>query len=503
MLDVLEQKNRRMASCNKEESSGYAGAESNCGLLQPTTINDEDDNNLVATKSDSLGRLQSSLSSSKGGRGSLVGWTRCPLCLRNKVFAKGRGIATHFQQVHTPWKPGKAEKRRRRLKQRHYKRQKLENMESSNELQNLPAFQMDHWFVNRPKNGDEVDWCWEPTPAERQQWDEQVLAMVQTLDNLASSHRQSTYIGLDRNGQPAQSYRDSLPPLHAAAAKGDIVQLKKILATPEIDTLLQSRDRNGSYAEHWAAGEGHLECLRYLLSLKQNVHQNNQEGESFCENNPAAITAAAKGIQPKNKPPRRRDGKTCLHYASRFGRLAVVKYLVDISYSAIDDPSGEGTTAFHLACFGAFPETARFLKEHGADPTRCNEWNCQATHWVAMHKCDQDEAAVADEKDGSASRSGSGKTMQEKPNVLAVCRFLKDECGLNFCAFQKQGHCALHKAAQAKNYDAIRWMCQTLTASEKSIAGQPDKGGHVPSDILASVGGCEDFARWMKESHGW
>ena len=67
--------------------------------------------------------------------------------------------------------------------------------------------------------------------------------------------------------------------------------------------LLQTRDRHGSTAEHWAAGEGHLTCLQFLVEQRQEQQQ---------QQTPAAAAVAA---APAQKKMRRRDGKTPLHYA--------------------------------------------------------------------------------------------------------------------------------------------------------------------------------------------
>ena len=104
----------------------------------------------MATVGDAYDRCRTG--GSAAGRGSVAGWTPCPLCassLRNdlqsddgkiiigastlsddsivaimlnlprttksvKLFTHGRGLAAHLHAVHTPWRPGKAELKRRR-----------------------------------------------------------------------------------------------------------------------------------------------------------------------------------------------------------------------------------------------------------------------------------------------------------------------------------------------------------------------------------------------------
>lgn len=67
------------------------------------------DNNNVNNNTNAVVFDSSNSTSSTRGRGSLSGWTLCPLCEKysNKKYALGRGIANHLQDIHTPWNPGK------------------------------------------------------------------------------------------------------------------------------------------------------------------------------------------------------------------------------------------------------------------------------------------------------------------------------------------------------------------------------------------------------------
>ena len=134
-----------------------------------------------------------------------------------------------------------------------------------------------------------------------------------------------------------------------------------------------------------------------------------------------------------------------------------------------------------LACYGGHPEAVRLLLQHGASLQCSNEWGCGAAHWVGMTRC------------------------ESKVQTRNLCTMLLER-GTCFASPQKQGHTALHKAAQRKNRYVIEWMSQGtdeggagLSAEDRKKAGLPDKGGHKPSDIWKSVGGEESFATWVKE----
>ena len=148
--------------------------------------------------------------------------------------------------------------------------------------------------------------------------------------------------------------------------------------------------------------------------------------------------------------------------------------------------SGDGTTPVHMACFGGHLAAARVLVEHGADATAGNDWECTAAHWLAM----------------STNASANVTEYRE------FCRWIQ-AMNVSFVRPQKQGHSAVHKAAQRKNRMMLDWLAEPsevggagLSDEDKAMAGLPDIGGHRPADIWTSVGGDETTAAWMR-SMNW
>ena len=441
----------------------------------------------------------------QSGRGCLTGWVTCPLCVpvSRKRYALGRGIATHLQTVHQPWNPGKVERKRRmRLKER--RAAKARQGESSLDCPKATAATTAAIQKEEDEKDREEDrTCWEPTQHEVDAWKTEMLQLLQRIEAAAAaaatggaapatpsgrtdSHSMDGALsvtvlpaGTDRKGDAAVQYRQSLPDFLQAAADGNLAGLKTMLVEAQanggaeaVRALLHTRDRHLSTADHWAAGSGNVECLRFLVEARNGFPPPSHSEE----------VGAAPSAPPKL---RRRDGKTALHYAARNGHTETIRYLLCEAHHPVDEASGDGTTPLHLACFGGHAHAFELLVDHGADPHRRNDWGCTAAHWIAMTKS------------------------QSKDEVWSFCKELQRR-GVSFADKQMQGHTALHKAAQRKNRLVVEWMAGSeadggagLPESELRAAGMPDAGGHTPSEIWLSVKGDKDFAEWMRRKMQW
>ena len=470
----------------------------------------------TTNKGDAYSRLSTSTSS---GRGSLAGWTTCPLCppKSSKRYALGRGIAAHLHAVHTPWKLGKSELKRRE-KERVAAQKRRENIGKRSTKNTARKRKREKEDNDQPAVEDE-ETSWTPTEEEIDAWGRRVAELTAQVEDDASlagnetaiddlnqpspnkrrrmENNSSRYVppGRDRTGANAvSSYRKSLPPLLAAAAEGNAEKIQSLMeeevknsSSPSLSAveknghirkLLDQQDRNGSIAEHWAAGGGHLHCLRLLQKYRDMVvasaNANQDDDNANGDDHP---------VSRSNQRQRRRDGRTSLHFACKNGQDDVVTYLLtergSTTKAEVDVPTGDGTTPLHLACFSAHLSTVKLLIErYSTNVYRKNDWGCGVAHWIAMS---------ADPK---------------REGIVEICQYLRMKHNISFHERQKQGHSAVHKAAQKKNREVIEWCDSCMNSSEKEEAGRPDDGGNKPSDVWTSAGGDAKISGWML-SNGW
>eukprot|EP00658_Telonema_sp_P-2_P047228 TRINITY_DN3580_c0_g6_i1.p1 TRINITY_DN3580_c0_g6~~TRINITY_DN3580_c0_g6_i1.p1 ORF type:complete len:416 (-),score=61.25 TRINITY_DN3580_c0_g6_i1:121-1368(-) len=245
-----------------------------------------------------------------------------------------------------------------------------------------------------------------------------------------------------------------------AAAVGDIGKLREAVKHDSFRPL-DCRDGHGATALDWAAGAGHLDCLKFCVESAQLQEH---------------------GAIPMHRLVRR-DGRTALHWAARNGRTECVRWLMSEESGLglnVDSLTADGTTPLMLCCFGGTPECCRTLIcELGANPLRENHWGCNCSHWAAM--------------------SEVGEMVS-----VEMCRLLHDEVGVGFGKPQSEGHTPLDKAVLRGNSGVVRWLLspEGMSPEERLSALHVSNTRLKSTSNLAQDVGELDIEAQLKE-HGF
>ncbi|XP_027704145.1 ankyrin repeat domain-containing protein 42 isoform X1 [Vombatus ursinus] len=95
-------------------------------------------------------------------------------------------------------------------------------------------------------------------------------------DNIVQFIQGAEFEGDNQNNQENLTF-----PGHVAAYKGDLEMLKKLVENGIIN--INERDDNESTLLHRAAGQGHIECLQWLIEMGADVNITNKDGETAAD----------------------------------------------------------------------------------------------------------------------------------------------------------------------------------------------------------------------------
>ena len=146
-----------------------------------------------------------------------------------------------------------------------------------------------------------------------------------------------------------------------AARRGDVDALRRLVKDEGWDANA-AVDRHGSGALLWAAGLAASTLLSFLVEE--------------AGTDPATTSQAGR---------RAYAGRTALHWAARNGHVHVMEYLVISRGVDVDARTAEGTTAFAWACWRGRVDAMRWLVEKGECRFGAvNTFGCNAAMWVVQ-----------------------------------------------------------------------------------------------------------------------
>ena len=224
-----------------------------------------------------------------------------------------------------------------------------------------------------------------------------------------------------------------------AAKAGDLEALRALAARPGGWDWQRDRDRHGSSALHWAAGEGHVEVCEWLRTEQ--------------------------GLCPDEA--RGRFKRTPLHWAARNGRLGACAWLAAQGV-AVDARAVDGSTPFHYAVWMGHRRVADWLLERGGDLHARNRYGCNASQWAAQ------------------------------AGDVGMLRWLRKR-GLDLAVLNLNRHSAVHKAALKGQAQVCRWLLAPEAAGGAGLGLrhlQPDPDGNTPAE-LARLEGFAELATFL------
>lgn len=210
----------------------------------------------------------------------------------------------------------------------------------------------------------------------------------------------------------------------AMARRGDLEGLRGLVSAGW--DAGEMADKHGLTALQWAAGEGHLVVVEYLLNAGVNVNRGSKEG------------------------------RTPLMWACRNGHLRVAKLLL-ASGGDVRAVTKKGVSCLHWAVWGGSMQTLRWLVDDvGLDLETVSNAGCNAAIWAA-----------------SAGR-------------VDVCTWLHGR-GANFELVNYWGHGVVSKAAWKGRMELLQWL---LVSNKADTEEHPLRASALPGLPSTHPGGC-------------
>jgi ankyrin repeat protein len=226
--------------------------------------------------------------------------------------------------------------------------------------------------------------------------------------------------------------------------------------SPHLEALREAKDRHGSNALHFAAGDNApIAVLEYLIdvaglgvnsiNIPKSLHGSEEDAKNHLKGS---------------------FGRSPIHWASRNGNLEVARYLVERGADAkLTTP--DGTTTVMWAMWHAHVEVTKFLVEEcGVSLFDENTFGCNVCHFIGLSGC----------VDSMAYYIASGGDAK-KTNV--------------------QGHNILHKAAWKGNVRLMEFLCEKGGLGAEDF-DKVDSRGFKPIDV-ARLNGEEATVAWIEE----
>jgi ankyrin repeat protein len=263
---------------------------------------------------------------------------------------------------------------------------------------------------------------------------------------------------------------DGQTPLMLAARTGNLAVAKRLVEHgADVNAREHFRDQS---ALMWAAAEGHVEMVAFLVSKKADlsVRAKANDWPSQITNEPRVQYRPTGGLTP-------------LLYAARAGCLGCVKAIVE-GGADIDRPNPDGMTPMMMALDNGAPAVARYLLDRGANPLTWDWWGRTPLYIAVTRRGGRDGRAGARPPESLAFITA---LLDAGVNPDAQLAFKEPSRGGRDNRFGDDllttGATPLLRAAQTQDNEVVRLLLQ-----HGALVDLPNASGVTPFMAAAGIG---------------
>ncbi|BFZ20659.1 hypothetical protein BsWGS_23698 [Bradybaena similaris] len=248
-----------------------------------------------------------------------------------------------------------------------------------------------------------------------------------------------------------------------ASIRGNTTVLTKVLA---LKPRMAFEDMYGRRAIHYAAKNGHLECVRLLLKAGAISNCSDRFGRSplhlACSKGHTDIVKLLVQQCAHINSSRSETGENALHVTAITSYTEVMRLLLDNGgdINAVTKPNKGGDTALHKAVLAEKPDMVEYLCQRGAQLNTPNTIGKYPIH-IACEKgflrCVSILIQYGASLEVTDNRSQTPLSSAIVENQTSVAKLLVEE-GANLHSADKYGYTPLHTACMKGNVELIDYL---------------------------------------------
>ena len=183
-----------------------------------------------------------------------------------------------------------------------------------------------------------------------------------------------------------------------------------------------------------------------------------------------------------------RHGLTALQWAAGGGHLQTVKYLLSDCKCAVDQPNKEGRTPLMWACRNGHLEVALLLAEHGAEIGAVTKKGVSSLHWATWGGSVPVVAWLLEQGLDIETLSNAGcncAVWAAAAGRLPMCQWLWKK-GANFDRVNFWGHGVVSKASWHGHNEVLEWLFQVVGCTSQMFI--INHVGEIPVELAQQAG---------------